>query len=965
MINPQSAIRNPQYLRAFLCALTASITLPIVAAAAATGDAVSADVFRVFECTFDEQWDEDFDRWPDRWVRRTGIEYPHYVQIAIQDNATAAGKKCLQIDLDGASAAVASPPIRVMSRFSYAFEAQLKCERLKHTTCTLTLDFCDASGRVLMSESRSRTATEGWERITFTHLELQNPDITHLVIGLKATRGSKGDLEGRVSLSEVWLARQPRILVSTNNPCNVYTELDDVEIQCELSGIQERDPQLRFQLFDAHNGLQDSGESQLNGQLIVDEKRQEGQGKAGVGVAPDSFEGRTTWRPKITDYGFYRVEVQMVSSGAADPLASRSREFGTRTVSFAVVPPLVMPREGEFGWTLPSGDGPLAFQDLSRLLPQIGINWIKLPVWFDSSDPRRGDDLIRFVELLGASNIEAVGIIDQPPIFDSASQRKRSIPAAELLLDPSAPWLTSLEPVMTRLALRIRWWQLGKDGDTSFADENGLVKRIEALRTMLFRFGQDVKLGMSWEWNAENSVAGPLSWDFEQLCIEPAPDEAALDKLMSTPRTSAAEHWIQLEPPPPLSEELRYDAAAQAARASEFVRRLVLAKVRGAERIFVSNPFDDTRGLMRQNGMPGELLLPWRTTAAMLGGAEYLGQMQLPGNSENRIFLRPDGKVVMVVWNQHPTREQLFFGNEVQYVDLDGRSSVPVSEGNEQQISVGPQPAFVLGLHEAIARWRMALAFEKHQVPSIYSKSHRNSLAVQNFFPQGVGGALKIVVQSDARTPGNSANENKTVESIGLVGDTLSVEPAQRAFAMETGEATRFPFEIRLRSAYYGPQPIRLDFTVQAEEEYNFSAYMQIEVGTEDLTLDVKTHVDKDDTLVVEQFMTNKTDRLADFRCILFPQSTAKYHRRQRSKVYRLGKKTVRNVYRIPKGGELVGRELLLEIEEINGPRYLRYRFHATREKPAKDEPGTNEPEDPAEKNSDDVDELSRLATSE
>ena len=79
------------------------------------------------------------------------------------------------------------------------------------------------------------------------------------------------------------------------------------------------------------------------------------------------------------------------------------------------MPPLEMPRQGEFGWTLPDGDQPLSFQDLSRLLPQVGINWVKMPVWFDANDPRRGDELIRFVELLGASNIDVVGIIDRPP----------------------------------------------------------------------------------------------------------------------------------------------------------------------------------------------------------------------------------------------------------------------------------------------------------------------------------------------------------------------------------------------------------------------------------------------------------------------------------------------------------------------------------------------------------------------
>ena len=31
------------------------------------------------------------------------------------------------------------------------------------------------------------------------------------------------------------------------------------------------------------------------------------------------------------------------------------------------------PRYGEFGWTLPKGDVPLSFQDLSRLLPHVGV----------------------------------------------------------------------------------------------------------------------------------------------------------------------------------------------------------------------------------------------------------------------------------------------------------------------------------------------------------------------------------------------------------------------------------------------------------------------------------------------------------------------------------------------------------------------------------------------------------------
>jgi hypothetical protein len=363
------------------------------------------------------------------------------------------------------------------------------------------------------------------------------------------------------------------------------------------------------------------------------------------------------------------------------------------------------------------------------------------------------------------------------------------------------------------------------------------------------------------------------------------------------------------------------------------VRRLVLAKVRGASRIFVPNPFDDDNGLMRENGMPGELLLPWRTTAALLGGAEYLGRMRLPEGSENRIFLRPDGQLVMVAWNRVPTREVLYLGDKIQQFDLDGRSAVPAAEDDQQIIELGPKPVFVLGLHEAIARWRMATTFEHSGVPSIFSKPHANSLKFKNFFPQGVGGSLKIVVPQDHAADEPSGNDAEPKEAAGFTPDRWTIEPPQGTFALAAGEETSFPFEIRLKKAYFGQQPIRVDFTIQADEPYKFSVYTEMEVGTDDLTLDVNTHLDKDDTLIVEQLMTNRAERLADFRCYLY-----KAGRPQRMQVYRLGPNVDRKIYRVPNGQALIGHQLLLEIEELNGPRFLRYRFDATAESDEKNE---------------------------
>jgi hypothetical protein len=365
--------------------------------------------------------------------------------------------------------------------------------------------------------------------------------------------------------------------------------------------------------------------------------------------------------------------------------------------------------------------------------------------------------------------------------------------------------------------------------------------------------------------------------------------------------------------------------AASQARSNELVRRMVAAKMCGADAMIVSDPFNDENGLMLVSGMPGELLLPWRTTAAMLGGAEYVGQMRLPAGSENQIFRRPDGQVVMVVWNRVPVEEVLYLGENVKQFDIFGRSTAPGGDGSEQTIHVGPTPLFVLGLHESITRWRMAAQFEKRQVPSVFAKPHPNVLRFRNFFPQGVGGSMKIVILHSRRDGNSAAGEKSSTEPSGFMLERWSIEPPQSVFQLAADAEMKFPFEIELRNALFGKQPVRIDFKIEADRPYQFSVYSDLEVGTEDLTLDVTTHLDKEGMLIVEQLMTNSAEQLADFKCFL----RAKGQRRQRMQVYRLGKELDRKVYRFASGRELLGKEMLLELEELNGPRELRYRFIA------------------------------------
>jgi hypothetical protein len=902
----------------------------ILAGSGRADEARHPDAVPIFQCTFGDDWDVNYDGWPDRWVRKTGPGLPHYVNVAIKDDETAVGKKCLQIDLDGAAAEVESPPIRVMPRFSYVFECQLNNTGLKHSAVVVTLNFCDSTGRVLQTEKAEPVAvTKGWHQLTLGPVEPRDPAITRVVIGLQVQRGAKGDLQGHVALADVWLARSPRIDVSTNSTCNVYTELTGVEVQCALSGIREQNTEIDFQLLDGTNKEIERKHVQVTGKLIVDDASRNAEVTDG-GKGPAGYECTAKWRPKIPDYGFYSVVVLMKGPQSPAKNADPERQLDSRTVDLVVVPPLPvqMPRRGEFGWTLPDADRPLPFQDLSWLLPKVGINWVKLPLWYDAASPRRGDELIRFVELLGASNIDVVGIIDKPPTQMNATGRPhKPTSIAEVLSQDSPTWAAALEPVMTRLSLRVRWWQIGSDYDTSFASLKELNKRIADLRTVLFRFGQDVRLGMSWDWSTANAHAGSVRWDFEQLCTEKQPADAKFEQLLAMPRRNSARRWVMVEPPAkaPAGQD---PAIAYERRAMEFVRRLIAAKVSGADAIIVAKPFNDENGLMRANGMPADLLLPWRTTAAMLGGSQYIGQMQLPNGSENRIFLRGDGQVVMVVWNHEPTQEVLYLGEHIQQIDLLGRSKPAPGLKKEQAIDVGPTPSFVLGLHEAVARWRMDAEFERRQVPSIFGKSHHNSLHFKNYFPQGVGGTVKIVIMQDPQAETPAGQESNVQPS--FAADRWSIDPPQTTFQLAANAEMKFAFDVQLKSVWYGRKPVRVDFTIEADEKIEFSIYRYLEIGTQDLTLDVKSHLDKEGTLIVEQTMTNSAARTTDFKCSL----QAVGHRPQRRQVYRLGKNPDRKIYQIPNGRDLVGKELWLRLEEVNGLRTLKYRFIAEGELP-------------------------------
>ena len=868
------------------------------------------DAVEVFHCDFDKGWDENHDGFPDGWSRKHGAGFPHYLDIKLEPETTAAGspkddvpngesdttsdeQRYLAIRLNGGAASIYSPPIEIGSEFSYVLEAQLRTENLKHDRAFVTVTFYNAEREPLETNYSKRYKTVGeWTKLHVGPVAPPSKEAVFVVLGLHVHPTDRADVFGAAMFDSVWLAHLPRMTIETNSKHNIFSLMDDgrsdeVIIACKVSGILESNPEITFELVDiSHIGV--SGFSgQLKGKL-VQRKSSNISNLPGLRRNPVSgFAGETKWSPTTVSPGFYRVRVTMMGSKTGEGKRGLMQQ---REVTFAVVRPEKSKPGGEFGWSLPEGDSKVSLDTLSELLSRSAVNWVKFPVWYGKNETDRANKLVVFAEQLSEQGIRMIGLLDKPPddvrdLFGGAGKMY----AADVFTTDPEMWDQSLEPVMTRLSSKISSWQLGLDQDTSFVGYPNVVNQIREVKRHLEKFGQRAHLGIGWRWMSEIPSGNNLAWDALALSADPPLTEAELDAYMKASKNVNFKRWITLEPLP-------HGRYTMEARAVDLVQRMMTAKMQGADGVFVPNPFSTTRGLMNDDGTPGELFLTWRTTALSLSGATYLGSIRLPSGSHNRIFSRGDD-AVMVVWNEKPVKEVIYLGNRVRHIDIWGRHLDVKNEKHRQIIEVGPLPTFVMGVNEPIARMRKSFEFEVSQLPSIVGKEHPNLFRMKNSFPQGAGGTIYL-------------NAPKS----------WKINPPKTIFKLATKEQLSEPFNIRLpEDANSGRQEVRIDFDITVDEPYQFSVYRHIDIGLGDVVITATTRLTEKGVLVVEQIMTNNTDRLVDFKCYLM----APGERRQRNTVFRLGRGKNVQRYRYPHGKELIGKSLWLKAEEVDGERVL------------------------------------------
>jgi hypothetical protein len=566
-------------------------------------------------------------------------------------------------------------------------------------------------------------------------------------------------------------------------------------------------------------------------------------------------------------------------------------------VNLVRVDPRQKRAKGEFGWSLPDGDKTVPLKVLAPLLGKVGINWIKFPVWYN--DDQRAEQLAWFAERMSLDNIEMVGVLDQPPerireLFGEAGK----IPIASVFVEKEV-WSPAIDAVMTRLSLKVRWWQLGDDEDYSFVSYPQLEDKLNEIRDGFNRFGQEINIGVTWRLIDEENFSKTPPLRYLSYIADPPLTDVELKEYLAEEHNELLQRWVILEP-------LDRDVYSLETRSRDLVKRMLAAKIGNADGIFVPHPFDKAHGLMEPDGTPGPLLLPWRTAAEMLAGASYLGTIVLPNRSSNYVFER-DGEAIMVVWNSVPTKEQLYLGDEVFQIDLWGNKSpatfVEDRDGFVQQIiEVGTLPVFLTGVNSIIARWRMSLEFETKKLESVFGQRQRISYRFKNPLPSVSGSVVAVIPPAWIVDAPKSqfelfANELRQQNMLVMLGPNASI----------------------------GMQKIRLDFNLSGSETYRFSVYREIQIGLGDIELELESFLDLHGNLVVDLHLTNNTDDRVNFNCMLFVPD----RRRVRRQIIKAGRGPHRVRFVIGDGKELIGLTLGLRAEEMDGARVLNYRIVA------------------------------------
>ena len=821
--------------------------------------------------------------------------------------------------------------------------------------------------------TRPVTGTSGWISQTIERIHPPaDATLMQVRLRVSGSEDGLEDIRGSIGIDDIVVRQFPQLQVTTDRANGVYRVGQPITAMAKAMGLTMDRAHIRLRLLD-HDGAEVATVLRAvhpDEEIVADEiggppnsqapRRAPDQDSANP---PDqaktepltslSFGRRVQWQLPPIEPGFYRVTAE---------LENRSGKSLATQTTLAVVDPRLAGPPGSFGWTLPpelsgtsrqpqqqSGDwnSPIGMQPpqdpiqprgldetgglgetrrldgsrgldeprgeiqpraLAAWLVSLGVSWVKIPCWFAPDDQASAERAADLVSKLQDAGIQTVGVLDVPPedqLLLYELRTRRDAVAAQLFRD-QAVWQPQLEPVMSRLGLKVRLWQLGGDDDFSFLGRPRLRDTIEEISRGLQGFGQPVEIAISWPWLEPQSSLAETSW--QAVCRSSRPPltadelEASLTEDTIGSQANGLKRWVLLDPL--AKHQYRRDD-----RIRDLVRRMATVRGHRVQAAFVSRPADPQYGLLTQDGRPDEMLLPWRTTAQLIGNLRNIGSVELRSGAHNAAFVG-DGRTIMMLWSPEPTEELIYLGDSVQHIDVWGKQSTLANEVVKgrvvQRVPIGPLPSFLVGLDPDLLALRMSVELGQRQIDSLLGQKQQVSVLYTNPTEKTIAGEIQLHVP-----------------------DNWKLEERARSLELSGGGEQTENFDVVLsNSATIGDYEIPIDLEVLSTPPKQITVYRKLRVGPDGLDVHVTTRLVNGSELRVRVEITNKSDDAQSYDCLLFPGEGRQYQRRF---VTIRPRETVERSFAWPDAAELVGKPILLRAVEHDGRRVLNYEVVARR----------------------------------
>lgn len=874
----------------------------------------------------------------------------------------------LRIQLDGGAAMLQSPLIPFDSSFRYQLSGRLFTDGLRHNHAYAELVFLNAAGELIRSvRSETFSGTQPWTNWK-TEMAASPPGATTLAIRLHLSPqqwGQDRDIYGVAGFDDLAVMQVPQVRVDTDRRLAVYRAGEQPSIKMVVLGLKDPSNLARFVVVDSEGREIDRKEQAFliekvsissdgttereeqsavkagsrpaledavrpvpekdNGTLTSKQQQQsdkawlnpkdEGSVIAKLQETPVAVEIEATaqWRLPSLPPGFYFIRSGLIENG---------REWLRTETTLAVLSDLsIQSSSGPFGWTLPEGVGNVELKTVPDWLKESGVFQLKYPLWIEPDNRVALDNAAWLTERLKEEEIRCIGLLANPPPSIQAiiDEREARQPVAANLFRDARVWQPLLEPIMTRLSIRVATWQLGVDGDHSFIGRPKLPEVIREINSELQGYGQPIGVAISWPWldilppevaavasavsrSADvpltaGELGASLRFTTAALPASTTP-EVANDASKSRSRQ---ENWLDISP----LDSTQYHRDV---RINDLLLRMGTVRGHEVSGAFISNPRDRRRGVLRRDWRPDELYLPWRTASALLGDVKNVGTIELEDAGSNMVFAN-DNRMMVMMWSGEPSSVDIFLGDRVRQIDAWGRPSTPgvvMNRGEvRSHVQLDQTPIFLIDVDPVVVSTRMTARLVEDRIDSLLGRRQSVGLTVWNPTKKPLSGTATLVPPND-----------------------WLVESPPQAFDLAPGETRDLLYDIVLRnSARIGDVPLLFQFVMRNEPPLRFSIERKITVGPNGLEIELTTK-QVGQSLVVQLQLRNRSGKEQQYDCLLFPPDGRQYQRRQIGVA--VGE-TVRRDFVWEDGESLIGKTMLLRAVEQGGGRILNQSINVTR----------------------------------